>query len=778
MEKKHWWKIILVVLVFGVCGVVYIGVKTYQDAPPIPTYVDASGKTIISHETILRGQAVFLKYALMNYGSMFGDGAGRGPDFTAEALHHIALFMNESYAEELQSASSTPIDEYQRAAIEARVKKEIKFNRYQESSNATTLSPGQNIAYQRLIAFYQKVFGENAPTQGESSIRIHNSDEVRDLASFFFWGAWVCGVERPGESYSYTHNWPYDPSAGNEATTPTTLWSVFGLLGLILALGYVLYQRGRLDMFMKVEPNDQTKPFCSTETVSGFSPTPSQRATYKFFAVAAALFVLQVLAGLLTIHEFVAYTGIDIGVILPITISRSWHLQLALFWIATCWIAASIFSLPIMTGNERKGQLTLINILFGFLVILVLGTVAGVYLGPKGMLGTWWNFLGNQGWEFVELGKLWQIILFASLLLWAIIIIRGVMPHLKSKDRWAVPNWLAYTIGCVVLLLVSGFVATPETNFAIADFWRWCVIHMWVEAFLEVFTTVVVAYHMYLMGLVSWNSASRVIFLATILFLGSGMLGIAHNFYWNAKPEPTLAIGSVFSTLQVIPLILLSLEAWRYKRIPQLAQLNANAKKGSSKIFGQSSAFLFLLGVGFWNFIGAGVLGLIINLPIVNYYEHGTYLTVNHGHAAFMGVYGNLSLAVMMFCGRFLISSEKWNDKVMKNAFWSLNAGLMLMVLLDLFPAGILQFQAVLEHGLWFGRSNAFIMSEKFQALTWLRGVGTTLFIVGGVLPIAWFMLTRLSSIKQSTASVHILSDSSPERIEQDSLTPFAPPAV
>src|SRR5690606_28474006 len=265
---------------------------------------------------------------------------------------------------------------------------------------------------------------------------------------------------------------------------------------------------------------------------------------------------------------------------------------------------------------------------------------------------------------------------------------------------------------------LSGFVARPETNFVIADFWRWMVIHMWVEAFFEVFITVIVSYLMVLMGLVSRQAAIRVVYIATLLFLGTGLLGISHNFYWNAKPVATMALGSVFSTLQFVPLILLTAEAWRFKNMPQLSLNNIQAKNGNKQSiadFAFPEVFLFLIAMNFWNFFGAGVLGIIVNLPIMNYFEHGTYLTINHAHAALMGVYGNISLGAMMFASKILLLTERWNTRMIRTVFWSINAGLMLMVILDLFPAGAIQFKAVVEKGLWFGRSADFIHGGTFE---------------------------------------------------------------
>ncbi|HEX6889085.1 MAG TPA: cbb3-type cytochrome c oxidase subunit I, partial [Chryseolinea sp.] len=359
-----------------------------------------------------------------------------------------------------------------------------------------------------------------------------------------------------------------------------------------------------------------------------------------------------------------------------------------------------------------------------------------------------------QGWEYVEPGKIWQGLLFVIFVMWALILYKALRPAISLKQPWELPNWLVYTTFSILILLISGFIATPKTNFVIADFWRWCVIHMWAEAFFEVFTTVLVGYFMILMGLVSRESAIRVIYLATLLFLGSGLLGISHNFYWNAKPVATMALGSVFSTLQVIPLILLTLEAWRFQKLPGLALENSSNGNSDSaaKQFGMTDVFLFLIGVNFWNFFGAGVMGFIINLPLANYYEHGTYLTVNHGHAALMGVYGNLSIAGVLFCSKLLTKNTAWNPRLTKLSFWSINLGLMLMVLLDLFPAGILQFEAVVEHGLWYARSSEFIEQPSFQTLTWLRIVGGSIFTLGGILPLAIIIVSASRNLKTGSS--------------------------
>ncbi|MBL7825837.1 MAG: cbb3-type cytochrome c oxidase subunit I [Saprospiraceae bacterium] len=745
MNPKNWWLPFTLVLGISLAGVTFIGYETYEKAPPIPSFVDETGVVVSSKDQILEGQRVFQHYALMEYGSMFGDGAMRGPDFTAQALHEVSGFMAEFYRIQSGNASGSEFA----VGIQERVKKEIKNNRYDPANDKTSLNAAQVFAMQELRAYYLNLFtNPDFPEAFKPHGYLTNQAEITALSDFFFWGAWVCSVERPGSAYSYTHNWPYDHHAGNDPTPSTMLWSILGLLGLIIGLGFVFYYYGQFDQLSDAYYAKGAAEMVTASKLLQFSPTPSQRATFKFFAVGILLFLIQVLAGVLTVHDFVGFTnlfGLDLQALIPVTVSRSWHVLLSLFWISACWIGVSIFVLPLLSKKEIVGQVARINLLFGIFMVIGLGSFVGIYMGPKNMLGAFSRWFGHQGWEFVELGRFYQYLLMGVFALWAWIVYKGVRPVMVRKQPWALPNWMLYSVVSIMLLLLSGFVATPKTNFVIADFWRWCVIHMWAEAFFEVFTTIVVGYLMVLMGLVNREAVNKVVFLATLLFLGSGLLGISHNFYWNAKPVGTLAIGSVFSTLQVVPLILLTLEAWRFQRMPNTLNQQGN---GQSSLFAMPSVFFFLVGVNFWNFFGAGVFGLIINLPIANYYEHGTYLTVNHGHAALMGVYGNLSLGALLFCCRYLGRPEAWNEGLVRRAFWSLNIGLSLMVLLDLFPAGIHQLFAAMENGLWYARSEAFLQAPGFQTMTWLRIIGGTIFTIGGVFPLTWMVLRQFTNLK------------------------------
>lgn len=751
MNTANWWKPLLFILVISVAGVGMIGYQTYFEAPPMSGFVTEGGEVVISKQDIIDGQQVFHKYALMEYGSFFGDGAQRGPDYTAEALHLMTVHMKQFAIDEFAQVNGRPPTDMEERIIAEDIKDELKENRFDKANDQVSLTTAQVAAWDGVRTYYLDRFLQRDDHEGfPYSGYITDEVELSDLSAFFYWGAWVCVVERPGNDFSYTHNWPFDPEAGNTPTSPVVLWSVLGLLGFVLGCGIVLYFIGQYNQLPNKYFKPPTRDLLDEAKVSAFKPTPTQRASFKFFLVAALLFAIQVMSGIVTINDFVNFLGyfdIHPSPTFPVTVARSWHLMLALYWITACWIASSIFILPILAKKEIKGQLILINLLFVLVFILVGGSLVGMVMGPKGLMGDWWYLLGHQGWEFVDFGKLYQALLMVIFVLWGIIVFRGVRPAFIKGQPWNLPNWIVYSVIGIPLLFISGFVATPETNFVIADFWRWMVIHMWVEAFFEVFITVIVSYLLVLMGLVSRQAAVRVIYIATLLFLGTGLLGISHNFYWNAKPVATMALGSVFSTLQFVPLILLTVEAWRFKNMPKIA-INGVEKKDLGN-FGFPEVFLFLVAVNFWNFFGAGVMGIIINLPLMNYYEHGTYLTINHAHAALMGVYGNISIAALLFATRLLLKNGAWSTRLVMTSFWAINIGLMLMVALDLFPAGAIQFKVVVEKGLWFARSHEFIGVGVFETLTWLRGIGASVFFFIGVLPLTWFIVSRSMSLKK-----------------------------
>jgi nitric oxide reductase subunit B len=738
INKKYWMGLFLIVAAISISGLIYLGRATYTGAPPDANFISSSGKTVLSRQLVSRGEEVFHLRGLMSYGSFWGDGAERGPDFTADALHRTVVAMRTFYENELKKERA--VTPYDKEAIAARVRLEVHNNTWDEKSGTITLNDAQIFAFDEVHKHYTSMFMDpNYPELFQTGY-ITDPENIRALSAFFFWGGWVSAANRPGENYSYTHNWPYDPDAGNHPTSATYIWSFLSIFALFLGIGAVLYVYGQMKV-LGGEPFVENGTSLTTSDLENEYVRPTQRATYKFFALAMILFGLQVLAGIISATDFIRPFGIFLGDIIPFTVARSYHALFQIFWFFMCWVGYTIFFLPRLS-KVPSGQKFLINLLFLLCVITGGGALVGIYLGQTGALGTgemaYW--FGSQGWEFMELGRAFQFVLLVAFALWIYIIYRGVKTWLTKRNMWSVPAWLLYGSGIMVGFLFFGILVSPETNFAIADYWRWMVVHMWVEVTFEVFTTVIVGYMLVQMGLVTRLMAERIIFLAVMLFLITATIGISHNFYWIAKPTGIIALGSVFSTLQVLPLLLLTLDAWRMRQEGDRAEEHRAQGK---QMFVMEGVWMFILAVNFWNIFGAGVFGSLINLPIVNYFEHATYMTGNHAHAAMFGVKGNIALAGMLFCCQHLFHKNSWNPKLVRTSFWSLNIGIAMMMFLDLFPVGVYQMVIVLQEGLWYARSSEIVMGTVWKTLTYFRMIGGGVFVLGGLLPLIWFILSR-----------------------------------
>ena len=424
--------------------------------------------------------------------------------------------------------------------------------------------------------------------------------------------------------------------------------------------------------------------------------------------------------------------GLNFSNLLPYNIARTWHLQLAIFWVSASYLATGIFITPLIAGREPRGQAGLSIILLIAVAIVVFGSLAGEYASVRGWLdhGRAWFWFGHQGWEYLDLGRLWQALLVVGLLLWVVILARGLSGPMRTATVGNMPWLLFYAALAIPLFYAVGLMASPDRGFVISDFWRFWVVHLWVEDFLELFTTVVVAYMFVLLGMVREPTAVRVIYLDVILYSVGGVIGTMHHLYFSGTPVAHMALGATFSAMEVIPLMLLTLEAWGFMKSGQKSLVQGEHL--------HRWAIWFLVAVGVWNFVGAGIFGFLINLPIVSYFEIGTNLTANHGHLAMMGVYGMLAVGLLLFCLRYMMRPDKWSDRAAGCCFWSLNLGLAWMAFANLFPVGIVQLRDALSQSYWHARSLSFLELRWVNLLEWARLPGDLLFIVGGALPLLW----------------------------------------
>ncbi len=734
-ESKGWVQGLILVLIISLSGVIFGGTQTMENKPPIPARVVAEdGTPLFTARDITGGQAVFEKYGLMDYGSVFGHGAYLGPDYTAQYLHRSVLAQADFYAAQSGAGGLAALDAAKQAAVQARVRKEQKDNRYDPNTDTLRFTAAQTAAYQRLKADYVRLFQQGNPAEGipvAITEKAHDpadnwlsaKPQAEQLVDFFAWTAWAAAANRPGLDYSYTNNWPSDDLAGNYPTRSVVVWSTASIGFLMAGLGLILYLYRRFNL----HASGDELGYQQLPGVESFSLTPSQLKTAKYFLVVGALFLLQVLVGALSAHYFVEknFFGLPIQNLLPFNISRAWHLQLAVFWVATAWLGTGIFVAPLVGGREPKAQGLLVDVLFGAVVVVALGSLAGEWLGSRGYLGKLWFWLGDQGWEYLELGRLWQVLLLVGMTIWLFIVYRALRYRLvREPGRSSLSHLLLYSAITIPAFYAFGLFYDPSTNFTVADFWRWFVVHQWVEAIFEFFTVVVISFLFVSLGLVTERSATRAVYFTLMLVFGTGLIGVGHHYYFTGAPAIWLALGATFSALEVIPLTVLVFDVAEQARVLQRAGVK----------FQYQAPLKFLVATSVWNFVGAGILGFIANLPIINYYEHGTYLTPTHGHASMMGTYGMLAIGLLLFSLRTIVRPEHWPERLVNWSFWLINIGLAGMVFTSLLPIGFAQLSASFAHGTWFARSFDFINSPLVQTLIWARMPSDVLFILGALL--------------------------------------------
>jgi nitric oxide reductase subunit B len=730
----------IISFVFSLVVLVGGGLIAKKDLPPYPGKILGSdGKLLFQKSDILAGQDVYQRYGLMDHGSVWGHGSQRGAEFSATSLHLLSEAVRDFLAKEEYGKTYEDLDDLQKGVIDLKRIKELRTNRYDSSSDTLTLTTPQTRALEVVQGHWEKTFKEGELRYGFLPNTIPTDNERLQISRFFFWTAWVASTNRPGENYTYTNNWPADRSVGNVPTTGVYLWTIGGILGLLIVLGIFVFCVHYFGLWY-----GPTKGIPLAEKLVDMPLTPSQYRAAKYFLVVILLFLVQTnFGGLLahyTIHPASFWFPL-VAQLIPYSWAKTWHLQLAIFWIATTWVATAIYLAPIIGGKEPSKQAILVQLLFIAILVVAGGSLLGEIAGIKGFLGNWWFWLGHQGWEFLELGRFWQLLLFVGLISWLVIVYRAVGQHLSlgHKDEFTSLIWF-YMLSAilVVAFFAFGLLYGKGTHLSWADYWRWFVVHIWVESIFEFFGVAIISVLLVTMGLASAKAALRVAyFTAAIVFL-SGILGTAHHYFWYGGPAFWLGLGSVFSSMEPVPMFGLVVRG--------LLEYRSIRKEGKDFLY--KWPLFFLVASSFWNFLGAAVFGFLINLPIVNYFEHGTYLTMNHAHGALFGVYGLLSIGLLLFSWRGLVDKAHWKDGLLKLSFFGFNIGLLMLTLGTLFPVGILQTWTSYKDGLWAARDASFFETGAVHLLGSVRIIPDLTIIVLGVLPLAYFLFTTYRHLK------------------------------
>jgi nitric oxide reductase subunit B len=730
MSTKKLWFIFSAVMIVSFSVLGYFGYEIYQQKPPVPEKViSSSGNVIFTKQDIQEGQNVWSSMGGQEVGTIWGHGAYVAPDWSADWLHREELFILDVWANTFYKSGFDKLDDEQKAVLKVRLQKELRTNTYDAKSGELKVSSIRDSAIRFVSSYYTGLF-MNDPglekTREAYSIpanTIKDKERMNKLNAFFFWTAWACVTQRPNEDITYTSNWPPDDLAGNSPPPSLIIWTGFSIIMLLAGIGILSYNYA-------VSKSDEPLPdtFPKDDPLSGTQPTPSMKAVLKYFWVVCFLILIQVIMGVVTAHYGVEgnrFYGFPLSNILPYSVTRTWHLQLAIFWIATSWLATGLFIAPAVSGYEPKFQRAGVNFLFFCLLIIVVGSLIGEWFGIMQKLGLAENFwLGHQGYEYVDLGRFWQLFLFVGLIVWLLLMLRALLPALKKPgdNRQLLSMFLISSIA-IALFYGAGFFWGRNTNLAVVEYWRWWVVHLWVEGFFEVFATVVIAFLFVRMGLLKIKTATTAVLFSTIVFLSGGIIGTFHHLYFTGTPVAVIALGATFSALEVVPLVLMGYEVYH----------NLKISRSTGWIQAYKWPIYCFISVAFWNLVGAGIFGFLINPPIALYYMQGLNTTPVHSHTALFGVYGMLGIGLMLFVLKGLMLKYVWKNKVIGFAFWSINIGLLLMVILSMLPLGLAQAFASIKHGMWFARSIEFTQEPYQHTIRWMRVFGDTLFAIGTV---------------------------------------------
>jgi nitric oxide reductase subunit B len=717
------WLIFIAIFVFSFAILGWVGTEIFRQAPPIPReVVTTEGQVLIAAEEISNGQNIWQAMGGMESGSIWGHGSYVAPDWSADYLHREALFILNDWSHKDFSNDYDNLASEQKAVLRQRLQDTVRKNNYDEATGRLTIEPVRAHAFEDNLKHYTDVFTNGKTVYAVQRNAQADPAKLRQLNAFFFWTSWASATNRPNNTISYTSNFPSEPLVGNVPTSSAIVWTGVSVIMLLAGIGWLVWY------YASRETESVSDDVPGDDPLIGAQISPSQKATVKYFLVVTLLFLLQIAMGMLTAHYGVeggGFFGIPLADYLPYVVTRTWHTQLGIFWIATAWLAAGLFIAPFICGYEPKRQKLGVDVLFGALLIVVLGSMAGQWMSVMHMLpGSLWFWFGHQGYEYVDLGRVWQAALFIGLLLWLFLIARAAIPALKKKGtpRSLITLYFLSTAG-IALFYSPGLFWGMRSHLSVVEYWRWWVVHLWVEGYFEVFATVVIAFLFAKLRVIRAESAAQAALLSGAIYLSGGIIGTLHHLYFAGTPTVAIAFGSVFSALEIVPLLLVGHEAV------------ANIRRSKARPWLKQYKWVvyFFVAVAFWNLVGAGIFGFMINPPIALYYMQGLNTTAVHAHGALYGVYGTLGLGLMLFCLRAMRPELKWKERPIWFAFWAINIGLMLEIVLSLLPVGLMQTYQSVSVGYWSARSSEFMQTELMQTLRWMRMIGDTIFALGAI---------------------------------------------
>ncbi len=721
MTRKGLYTGFWIIALFMVSILIYYTANLQKKVPPIAKDVkSASGEVLYTYNDVVEGKGYFQEFDLMDWGSLLGMGAYMGPDLSTEFFHHRALFLYDYYSKELYQKPLKELTAIEKAGVKERVKQDF-HQQTKLLENGVTYTDASALAYKENVKHLTKMLVEGDPARAFKGGVIRPEEAVK-IAAFVDWSQMVASSLRPGtvgkvgEERTWSNNWPHEPLVDQDTSYNNhivSLWEFLILWTLTIVVIFLSYE-----YLFKKEQNEQLSP--AIKVTSLFK---SQKKLLKYIPIVSLLFVVQLFLGAYIAHLYSDPTEdfIFSQSLLPFNVIRSIHTQLAILWVAVGWLVGGMLIAPWVANKDHKFP-WLVDVLWIALLVVAVGSIVGLYLGATGQLRDTWFWLGNEGRELLNLGRVWDIGLVIGLVFWFLLIVSLIKKSATNNPLVGTIIWSSFAIAT---LYIAGMMPVHKVmpNFTVDDYYRWWVIHLWVELTFELFAAGVIAFMTVSLGLISQKTAEKVMFFELFLIMMSGTLGVGHHYWWQGLDQYWIAIGGIFSALEPLPLALMIVEAWK----------NQRDQKVAGKINEFSTPFMWIAGSAVLNWIGAGFFGMVINTPTISYYSHGTYLIMPHGHIALLGAFGYISIAFLYMTSRAnaMANGWVWNHKLSKIAFWLLTIGALLFALPTLI-IGLEQTRVAAEMGYYFTRTREALAG--MQGWMWFRILPDTLMIGGGVL--------------------------------------------
>lgn len=714
MSKKGLYTGFWIIALFMVTMLIYYTANLQKEVPPIPQTVKSeSGEVLYTYDDVVAGKGYFQEFDLMDWGTMLGMGAYMGPDFSTDFMHYRAEYLYDYYAQELYGKSNNQLTDIERGAVKERVKKDVKHQTTLLESE-TKYTDASAAAFKKNVDYLVDLLVNGDPERALTG-GIIRKDEAVKIAAFVDWSQLVASSLRPGTERTWSNNWPPEPLLDQDTNFNShkiSLWEFLILWTLTIVVVFLAYE-----YLFKKDPNDKLEPAMKITQLF-----PSQRKLLKYIPIVAALFVVQLIIGGYLAHLYTEPTK-DFLIsqdLLPFNVLRSMHTQLAILWVAVGWLVGGLLIAPWIANKDHKLP-WLVDVLWAALLVVAVGSMIGLYMGATGQMRETWFWLGNEGRELINLGRVWDIGLVIGLVFWFILIVSLIR---KASTNNPIVSTIIWSSFAIATLYIAGMMPIHKImpNFTVDDYYRWWVIHLWVELTFELFAAGVIAFFTVSLGLISQKTAVRTMLFELLLIMMSGTLGVGHHYWWQGLDEYWIAIGGIFSALEPLPLALMIIEAMK----------NYREQKREGKRNEFAIPFMWIAGSAILNWVGAGFFGMLINTPTISYYAHGTYLIMPHGHVALLGAFGFISLAFIYMAARTnsLANGLVWDEKLSRYGFWILSIGALLFTI-PTYMIGMEQTQIAHDLGYFYTRVRGAV--EPMKNWMWFRVLPDGMMILGGI---------------------------------------------